>query len=30
MELVGDGVKLIGEDEMVTASGQRHTRQPRQ
>jgi hypothetical protein len=25
MELVGDGVKLIGEDEMVTASGQRHT-----
>ncbi len=25
MELVGDGVKLIGEDEMVTASGQRQT-----
>jgi hypothetical protein len=24
MELVGDGVKLIGEDEMVTADGQRH------
>lgn len=23
MELVGDGVKLVGEDEMVTASGQR-------
>ena len=25
MELVGDGVKLVGEDEMVTDSGQRHT-----
>ena len=25
MELVGDGVKLIGEDEMVTAGGQRQT-----
>ena len=25
MELVGDGVKLVGEDEMVTASGQRRT-----
>jgi hypothetical protein len=25
MEMVGDGVKLIGEDEMVTDGGQRHT-----
>ncbi len=25
MELVGDGVKLVGEDEMVTAGGQRRT-----
>ncbi|OHB69197.1 MAG: hypothetical protein A2V70_02180 [Planctomycetes bacterium RBG_13_63_9] len=25
MELVGDGVKLVGEDEMVTADGQRKT-----
>jgi len=24
MELVGDGVKLVGEDEMVTADGRRH------
>ena len=24
MQLVGDGVKLIGEDELVTAAGQRH------
>ena len=25
MELVGDGVKLVGEDEFVTGSGQRKT-----
>jgi hypothetical protein len=25
MELVGDGVKLLGEDEMVAADGQRHS-----
>ena len=24
MELVGDGVKLVGEDEVVSGSGQRH------
>ena len=26
MELVGDGVKLVGEDELVSASGERRRR----